>query len=90
MKKCNVISDIDNDVLKLVVYNRYQPSEPAIGFIKNIGLKRGALASTVAHDSHNIVAVGTSDVEIVSAINQIIDTFFSPSVKGYKFVSMAS
>jgi len=70
----NVISDIDNDVLKLVVYNRYQPSEPAIGFIKNIGLKRGALASTVAHDSHNIVAVGTSDVEIVSAINQIIDS----------------
>lgn len=68
----NVVSDIENDVLKLVVYNRYQPSEPAIGFIKNIGLKRGALASTVAHDSHNIVAVGTSDEEIVSAINQII------------------
>jgi len=70
----NVISDIENDILKLVVYNRYQPSEPAIGFIKNIGLKRGALASTVSHDSHNIVAVGTSDVEIVSAINQIIDS----------------
>jgi adenine deaminase len=69
----SVISDIENDVLKLVVYNRYQPSEPAIGFIKNVGLKRGALASTVAHDSHNIVAVGTSDEEIVSAINQIID-----------------
>lgn len=69
----NVISDIENDVLKLVVYNRYQPSDPAIGFIKNIGLKRGALASTVAHDSHNIVAVGTSDAEIASAINQIID-----------------
>ncbi|MEI8272501.1 MAG: adenine deaminase C-terminal domain-containing protein, partial [Paludibacter sp.] len=59
---------------KLVVYNRYQPSEPAIGFIKNIGLNQGALASTVAHDSHNIVAVGTSDAEIVSAINQIIDS----------------
>jgi len=70
----NVISDIENDILKLVVYNRYQPSEPAIGFIKNIGLKRGALASTVSHDSHNIVAVGTSDEEIVSAINQIIDS----------------
>ena len=70
----NVVSDIENDILKLVVYNRYQPSEPAIGFIKNIGLKRGALASTVAHDSHNIVAVGTSDVEIMSAINQIIDS----------------
>jgi len=70
----NVISDIENDVLKIVVYNRYQPSEPAIGFIKNIGLKRGALASTVSHDSHNIVAVGTSDKEIASAINQIIDS----------------
>ena len=70
----NVISDIENDVLKLVVYNRYQPSDPAIGFIKNIGLKKGALASTVSHDSHNIVAVGTSDKEIASAINQIIDS----------------
>ena len=70
----NVVSDVENDILKLVVYNRYQPSEPAIAFIKNIGLKRGALASTVAHDSHNIVAVGTSDAEIVSAINQIIDS----------------
>jgi adenine deaminase len=70
----NVVSDIENDVLKLVVYNRYQPSTPAIGFIHNIGLKQGALASTVAHDSHNIVAVGTSDDEIVSAINQIIDS----------------
>ena len=70
----NVVSDIENDVLKIVVYNRYQPSTPAIGFIKNIGLKRGALASTVSHDSHNIVAVGTSDQEIVSAINQVIDS----------------
>jgi adenine deaminase len=70
----NIVSDVENDVLKLVVYNRYQPSVPAIGFIRNIGLKRGALASTVAHDSHNIVAVGTSDEEIASAINQIIDS----------------
>ncbi len=70
----NVVSDIENDILKLVVYNRYQPSSPAIGFIKNIGLKSGALASTVSHDSHNIVAVGTSDSEIVSAINQIIES----------------
>lgn len=69
----NVVSDIENDILKLVVYNRYQPSKPAIGFIKNIGLNRGALASTVAHDSHNIVAVGTSDFEIVLAINRLID-----------------
>lgn len=70
----NVVSDMENDILKLVVYNRYQPSSPSIGFIKNIGLKRGAIASTVAHDSHNIVAVGTSDVEITLAINRIIDS----------------
>ncbi|ADQ79526.1 Adenine deaminase [Paludibacter propionicigenes WB4] len=74
IKDGNVISDTENDILKMVVYNRYQPSKPAIGFIKNIGLKRGALASTVSHDSHNIVAVGTSDEEIVSAINQVIDS----------------
>jgi len=74
IKDGNVISDTENDILKIVVYNRYQPSAPAIGFIKNIGLKRGALASTVSHDSHNIVAVGTSDEEIVSAINQVIDS----------------
>lgn len=68
----NVVADVENDVLKLVVYNRYQSSVPAVGFIKNIGLKRGALASTVAHDSHNIVAVGTSDTEIALAINLLI------------------
>lgn len=70
----NVVSDIENDVLKMVVYNRYQPSAPAIGFIRNIGLKRGALASSVAHDSHNLIAVGTSDAEIVAAINQLIES----------------
>ena len=74
IKDNNLVSDIENDVLKLVVYNRYHPSKPAIGFIKNIGLKAGAMASTVSHDSHNIIAVGTSDEEIVSAINQIIDS----------------
>jgi adenine deaminase len=70
----NVVSDTENDILKLVVYNRYESSKPSVGFIKNIGLKKGALASTVSHDSHNIVAVGTSDTEIVSAMNKIIDS----------------
>ncbi len=69
----NIVSDVDKDLLKIVVYNRYKKSSPAIGFIKNFGLKRGALVSTVAHDSHNIVAVGTTDEEIASAINMIID-----------------
>lgn len=70
----NLVSDVDNDILKMVVYNRYAPSKPAVGFIHGIGLKKGAMASTVAHDSHNIVAVGTSDAEICSAINKIIET----------------
>ena len=69
-----VVSDVENDILKLVVYNRYQPSQPAIGFIKNVGIIKGALASTVAHDSHNIVAVGATDEEIVAAINHIISS----------------
>jgi len=69
----SVVSDIENDVLKIVVYNRYHPAKPAIGFIKGIGLKRGAIASTVAHDSHNIVVVGVSDKEIAAAINHLIE-----------------
>lgn len=67
-----VVSDIKNDVLKMVVLNRYMPSKPAVGFIKNMGLKEGAMASSIAHDSHNIVAVGTNDLDIVNAINAII------------------
>lgn len=68
----NVVSDIENDVLKLVVLNRYEKADPAIAFIKNFNLKSGAIASSVAHDSHNIVAVGTSDEEITKAINLVI------------------
>jgi len=68
----NVVSDVQNDVLKMMVLNRYQLSKPAIGFIRGFGLKSGALASTVAHDSHNIIAVGTSDEEIVQAVNSLI------------------
>ena len=68
----NVVSDVENDVLKMVVLNRYQLSEPAVAFIKNFGLKSGAIASSVAHDSHNIVAVGVEDEDIVSAVNNII------------------
>ena len=69
----NAISDTAKDVLKLVVLNRYQPAKPAVAFIKSFGLKRGAIASSVAHDSHNIIAVGTSDKEIVEAINLLVE-----------------
>ena len=67
-----IISDPENDVLKMAVVNRYQNTPPAIAFIKNFGLKKGAIASSVAHDCHNIVVVGTSDEEICKAVNILI------------------
>jgi len=68
-----VVSDLENDILKIVVINRYTPSRPAVAFIKGFGLKRGALASSVAHDSHNIVAVGVTDSDILHAVNLLIE-----------------
>ena len=67
-----IVSDTENDILKMAVLNRYENAPPAIAFIKNFGLKKGAIASSVAHDCHNIVVVGTSDEEILSAVNLII------------------
>ena len=67
------VSDVANDVLKIVVVNRYTKAKPVVGFIKNFGLQTGAIASTVAHDSHNIIAVGVSDKEITDAINFLIE-----------------
>lgn len=69
----NLVSDVENDVLKMAVVNRYSNTKPAIAFIKNFGLKKGAIASSVAHDCHNIVIVGTSDEEILNAVNLIIE-----------------
>jgi adenine deaminase len=71
--KNNVVSDIAHDILKIVVQNRYQEAPASVGFIHGIGLKKGAIASSVAHDSHNIVAVGVDDDSIVRAINLIIE-----------------
>jgi adenine deaminase len=64
-------SNTDLDIIKIVVINRYSKSKPAVAFIKGFGLKSGAIASSIAHDSHNIVAVGVSDQSIISAINEI-------------------
>lgn len=72
-KDGNLISSTEKDFLKIVVMNRYQTSKPVVGFINGFGLTSGALASTVAHDSHNIIAVGVEDDQIVKAINAIID-----------------
>lgn len=63
-----VVSDTENDILKLVVLNRYRPEKPAIAFINGFNLKQGAIASTVAHDSHNIIAVGTDDSSLIHVI----------------------
>lgn len=65
-------ANVEDDILKLVVINRYHKAPPAFGFIKNFGLKSGALASSVAHDSHNIIAVGVDDKSLCEAINLII------------------
>ncbi|MBT3228028.1 MAG: adenine deaminase [Candidatus Marinimicrobia bacterium] len=62
----------DEDILKIAVLNRYAFSKPAVALIRNFGLKEGAIASSVAHDSHNIVAVGTSDEDLAKAMNLII------------------
>ncbi len=67
-----ILCDIENDILKMVVVNRYQEEKPAIAFVKNFGLKRGALASSVAHDSHNVIAVGTNDQDLAAAINRVM------------------
>lgn len=65
--------DINNDILKIVVVNRYSNTPVAAAYIKNVGLKKGAIASSVAHDSHNIVAVGVDDESICAAVNSIIE-----------------
>ncbi|KAF9659801.1 adenine deaminase [Tenacibaculum sp. ZH5_bin.1] len=73
IKEGNLVSDVENDVLKMTVVNRYQNAEPSIAFIKNFGLKEGAIASSVGHDSHNIIAVGVSDELICKAVNLLIE-----------------
>ncbi len=69
----NLVSNTENDILKMSVVNRYQNQKPSIAFIKNFGLKEGAIASSVGHDSHNIIAVGVSDEAICRAVNLLIE-----------------
>ena len=69
-----LVSDTANDILKIAVVNRYENNAPvAVAFIKNFGLKYGAIASTVGHDCHNIIAVGVDDTSICAAVNALID-----------------
>lgn len=69
-----VLPSIEKDIQKIVVVNRYQPAPSMVGLIKNFGLQSAAIASTVAHDSHNIVAVGSDDSYLEKAINTLIET----------------
>ncbi len=72
-KNGEIISDVNRDILKICVINRYKNDKPSVGFIKNFGLKYGAIASSVAHDSHNIIAIGVTDNDICSAVNLLIE-----------------
>lgn len=73
IEKGKLVSNTALDVLKIVVVNRYKNAAVAVGFIHNFGLKSGAIASSVAHDSHNIIAVGVNDDMICNAVNAIIN-----------------
>lgn len=67
-----VVPDVERDLLKLVIYNRYQENRPpAVAFAWGIGLKRGAMATSVAHDSHNVIAVGTRDADILHVVDAV-------------------
>lgn len=66
-------SDVEKDILKIAVVNRYQDAPVSIAFIKNFRLKKGAIASSVGHDSHNIIAVGVDDESLCEAINLVIE-----------------
>jgi adenine deaminase len=68
-----IVSDTENDILKITVINRYEKAAPAIAYIKNFGLKKGAIASTVAHDSHNIIAIGVDDESLAKAVNLLVE-----------------
>ncbi|MBL9219266.1 MAG: adenine deaminase [Opitutaceae bacterium] len=88
----NVVADPSRDILKIAVVNRYGPggpllnkqglSEIAVAFIKGFGLKAGAIASSVAHDSHNVVAVGADDASLCAAVNLVIKARGGISVVG--------
>jgi adenine deaminase len=66
------IPDIKRDILKIVVVSRYYPGIPGVGLVRGMGLTRGALASSVSHDSHNVIAVGTADEDIIAAITSVV------------------
>lgn len=69
-----VVPDPENDIQKIVVVNRYKKSKPVVGFITGFGLTNGAMASSIAHDSHNVIAIGSNDAAIVRVLNEVIES----------------
>lgn len=69
----NAVSDVERDILKIAVINRYKDSKVSVGFIRNFGLKKGAIVSSIGHDSHNIICVGVDDEDILNAVNMTIE-----------------
>jgi adenine deaminase len=67
------VSDPGRDILKMVVVNRYRKADPAIAYVRGFGLSSGAMASSVAHDSHNVIAAGVSDDDLAAAVNAVMD-----------------
>lgn len=82
--KGTIVPDLENDILKIVVVNRYNNTSPAIGFIRGLGFKHGAVAQSIAHDSHNVIAAGTNDEDLLKAVNTVI------SLKGGIVVSKSN
>jgi adenine deaminase len=68
-----IVANPGQDILKIVVVNRYKDAPPAVALVRGVGLKSGAIASSVAHDCHNIVAIGTSDEDLARVINLLIE-----------------
>jgi len=77
-----VVADSDRDILKMALVDRYGDTVPAIALVKGFGLKRGAIASSVSHDSHNIVAVGVTDDDLAAAVNGVIEAGGGLAVAG--------
>jgi adenine deaminase len=72
LKDGQAVADSSRDLLKIAVINRYRAAEPSVDFIEGFGLKEGAIASSVAHDSHNIIVVGCDDASMAQAVNLLI------------------
>jgi adenine deaminase len=77
-----VLADASRDLLKIAVVNRYADTAPAVAFVRGVGLRHGAMASSVAHDCHNIVAVGATDEDLARAVNLLIANEGGISVVG--------